>query len=143
MGNLKNQRKTTIGTLPKITLIKKSKGFTNQCQASVLPKSKPIRSQYHNLNHISKLKKKREIFPLFSSLSRLPFLCLVSIEKLKFKEKRKRKASGIGCGKGDMLKRPKWVHWKGPYAVPWYVDGWFRHGLYHSFISVGSCCTFE
>ena len=105
MGNLKNQRKTTIGTLPKITLIKKSKGFTNQCQASVLPKSKPIRSQYHNLNHISKLKKKREIFPLFSSLSRLPFLCLVSIEKLKFKEKRKRKASV-----------PRHWVWKGWYA---------------------------
>ena len=41
LNNLKNQRKTTIDTLPKITLIKKSKGFTNQCQASVLPKSKP------------------------------------------------------------------------------------------------------
>ena len=47
----------TIGTLPKITLIKKSKGFTNQCQAFVLPKSKPIKPQYQNLNHISKLKK--------------------------------------------------------------------------------------
>ena len=47
MGNLKNQRKTTIDTLPKITLIKKSKGFINQCQAFVLPKSKPNpRKQY-------------------------------------------------------------------------------------------------
>ena len=81
----------TIGTLSKITLIKKSKGFTIQCQASVLPKSKPIRPQYQNLNHISKLKKKN--IPLFASFSRLPFLCLVSIEKLKIREKRKRKAS--------------------------------------------------
>ena len=30
---------------------------------------------------------------MFASFSRLPFLCLVSIEKLKFREKKKRKAS--------------------------------------------------
>ena len=47
LRNLKNQRKTTNGTLLKITLIKKSKGFTNQYQAFVLPKSKPNpRKQY-------------------------------------------------------------------------------------------------